>query len=770
MAALFPRIKVWLGLETIQNADLNAEFDNILNNLAPNLMSGWSSTAAQMQVQTSPGTFGEESLANNISGEIERLRFQINAIIGGPDDVWYDTPELSLDQINTILTPGGLPANRIVAGRVSSQSQQPMFLVPGGTSNLLTLKAAATNFQVEINGAPFTFNADITSTGIAEPPTSGNTFTIFDNNANNTKITQGYGNYISDFAGTVAGNGPLNMQEYPINGFNCGTNIASLVGTFAAFSYTNTGVKEYFIAYVKSATAGGAIVLTKAFRGYFFDQNDNPVAPVNLTNGGTVTLLNLAWVYVTSGGALNIGYTAPRYSAVQPTSFLSGDYWYDLVNNEWKVSNGSSYSLANATLVGVCITDGTNVVGARSFDAYRTYSNVSTVVPDWLSSTDFRCKRYSNQINVYGSIFNFDHDSLRWSTSTDLDSGVTLVANSTYYLYVKDTGAPVISSVSPYKRFDLGGYYHKYQSWRCVGIVLYNGSSVLDQHTFTNLNNLDPDFLVDRSIPLKKLTPKPQSIQFLSQVVTCPTASPAVVTIPNPYLFNSTPYVGMAFTFEFFGSGVLPIGVSAGVTYYVLTVPTPTTFTFSLTPGGTPIATTADSSGDYVVVRPAANGPTAVTTPAGGVAVSNNAASPQFGVGNSNVFAITDENGTQIETYLECTGRPVRLEFEELGYLGNAFQAQPMIDADVSNGDSLAIISLLYYVNGQLWAVTTVQHSWFASGTISHGYWSGSMFEKTLHDIPAGINLFTISAICHEASPNTELFTQNPFVMRAWEI
>lgn len=92
--ALFPRVKVWTTKEVLTYSDLNAEFDNILNNMAAATTVGYSATVAQMRTQTNPGGVGSESLAVSISGELERIRFVIARITG--KTYWYETPSRSL--------------------------------------------------------------------------------------------------------------------------------------------------------------------------------------------------------------------------------------------------------------------------------------------------------------------------------------------------------------------------------------------------------------------------------------------------------------------------------------------------------------------------------------------------------------------------------------------------------------------------------------------------------------------------------------------------
>ena len=70
------RVKTWTA-EELTYQDLNAEFDNIINNLKAENVDGYSISVAQMQEMTNPGGVGSESLALRISDEIERLNLSL---------------------------------------------------------------------------------------------------------------------------------------------------------------------------------------------------------------------------------------------------------------------------------------------------------------------------------------------------------------------------------------------------------------------------------------------------------------------------------------------------------------------------------------------------------------------------------------------------------------------------------------------------------------------------------------------------------------------
>lgn len=94
MGALFSRVKTWVSAEDVVYSDLNAEFDNILNNLTAANVDDYSANVSQMQSTSDPGEVGSESLATSIAGELSRLRYMIREITG--ETQWYESPISSL--------------------------------------------------------------------------------------------------------------------------------------------------------------------------------------------------------------------------------------------------------------------------------------------------------------------------------------------------------------------------------------------------------------------------------------------------------------------------------------------------------------------------------------------------------------------------------------------------------------------------------------------------------------------------------------------------
>lgn len=453
---LIARLKTWGATEDVTAADLNAEFNNILDNLTPSYVDDYSANVLQMQTTADPGEVGTESQATTLAGELQRLRHMLKEITG--EDKWYESPTSSLAGLANALGTG-LTDNRLVSGRVLSTSNQPAFLVPNGAARTVKVDGNPTNFLYYVNGIEYTIDADVTIENLTAAPASNNTCLINDANAADQWWTKIAGEDGSDIIVDTMG-----------------SEISALIGKFAAFKLNNGSADEYFLAYVKSSTA-----LSKVRRGYFFDSTDAPVPRISFANNDTITLLKLTWVFAKSDETLTATYNNPVWSDDEPTSPAIGDYWFDISANKWKVYGVGSYSDANAILVGVCAQNTTACVAARSFEFFANYASLNTMEIIAESNTQVKSKLPGAQLSVFGEVIKADHNIRTWDMTLDLDSGVTEAASTFYYFYVTDTGDVKISDVKPFdRREDLQGYYHPHQSWRCVGSAFNNGSSNLE--------------------------------------------------------------------------------------------------------------------------------------------------------------------------------------------------------------------------------------------------------------------------------------------------
>lgn len=454
MGGLYSRVKTWVDTEDVTYSDLNAEFDNVITNFVPLMIDDYSTDTTQMRVTADPGEVGTESRATTLGGELARIRFILKEITG--KNQWYETPVASLAGLSNAVGTG-LTDNRIVSGRVRTGSQMPIFLVPHGAAKTVTAKGATTNLIYYVEGTEYTITTDTTLTGLTAAPSSNNTALVNDTTAADQ--------YWTKYAGEDG-------SEITID--NVGTEITSLVGKLAGFKIDNGSDTEYFIAEV------GTDKLIKAQRGYFFDSSDNPIPRVVFSNNDTITLMKLTWVFAKSDLTLTATYNPPTWGKDEPSSPALGDYWFDTDNNKWKVYGVGAFADADAMLIGCCIQDATNTVGARSFEPFLNFTDLNTIELIASSNSAVVSRWHGEQINVWGTVVKNDHGISSWDMTVHLDSGVTESANTYYYMYVTEEGDRIISDIKPHdRREDLLGYFHPHQSWKCVGSAYNDGSSNL---------------------------------------------------------------------------------------------------------------------------------------------------------------------------------------------------------------------------------------------------------------------------------------------------
>lgn len=452
MAFLFGRVKNWIKNETLKSPDLNAEFNNLLNNASLPNLSGFSATVGQMQTQVNPGSQGSESLSQTASDELARLRFAISRIVGGT--YWYDTPATSLDNVLTLLGNTAPPPNRITSGLKRSTSNQPAFLVANGSNLTAKLKGSVTPFVFYVAGTQYTINTDVTIT--CQAGSASDTAAVNDASLSGQLSSQ------------IQGEGSTAINFNGASG-----SFANPTQTFAAFQLTHSASTEYFFAYVRTNTQ-----LVHAYRGYFFDSTYAPISRLAMSNTDALLQLKTNWIFATTALTLDKTTNPPRVAFTQPSSPNNGDYWYDLTNNIWKKYNGTTFIASNATLIGIAICNSTACVASRSFDFYAPYDSTWTGLTEIQDNNTVRTTQRGVTVNVAGNVFHYDQDLILWVKPTNLDTGISDGNNLTFYLYLKDTGDVVLSTVVPFDRSeDLRGFYHPFNPWRCVGQVTNDGSS-----------------------------------------------------------------------------------------------------------------------------------------------------------------------------------------------------------------------------------------------------------------------------------------------------
>lgn len=125
MGATFSRLKTWVAAEVLTAADLNAEYDNILDNFDPDGLDDASIDTTAMQAMADPYPSSTESLATDLRGEIQRLRYQMDQVIGAAQ--WYSDVPINL---TTVVNSN----EQVVRGRTAGAQ-----VITTGTETTVTL-------------------------------------------------------------------------------------------------------------------------------------------------------------------------------------------------------------------------------------------------------------------------------------------------------------------------------------------------------------------------------------------------------------------------------------------------------------------------------------------------------------------------------------------------------------------------------------------------------------------------------------------------------
>lgn len=391
--------------------------------------------------------------------------------LGSASYKWLDAHIKNLYIDGALFDPDALgsdTSNAIVSGAVRTTSDQPDFIRASGSGANATLLATTTNLQITANASSVTITSDIALSSITLAPSTNNTCLVNDA----TLTDQDSSKYTGE------------EYETPLTISTAGTEITDRIGQYACFK---TPDGEYFIGYIDSATQ-----ISRCFRGFFFDSSGSPIERGTLADGDTLTIMSLGWVFVDNNGTtVDITYKNPIYSFVEPSSPDTDDYWFDLANRLWNRYDGAVFQEVDRIPVGLVVSDATNCVASRSFDFTKSYNALNEVSTIFLSVTQAITERPKSSISVYANRINFETTPLIFDITTDLETGLTEATSTQYWLYITQDGEPVISDQKYYNRLaDLQGFYHPYNTWRCVGVI-YNGSGS-DIESVGSVENLSP--------------------------------------------------------------------------------------------------------------------------------------------------------------------------------------------------------------------------------------------------------------------------------------
>ena len=419
--------------------------------------------AAEQPVRTLSG----KPAYNGSPGNLYITESNFSITVRDKNDVLVETL-LSAGDISSSSSASGsgvTPNNRVISGAVRANSEQPAFLsIDGGNANV-TILGDTTALSLAINGTIVGVETDVVETGLTTASGSNNTCLV-----NDSSLTD---QLSSKYTGE---------DDTTLTIDAAGSEISSRIGQIAAFQ--KDGGTELMLAYIKSATQ-----LTNVRRGWFYDEDGDPIVRETLADDDQLNILSLGWIFMLNdGGTVDVTYNSPTYSYTAPTSPTAGDYWFDMDEDVWKQYT-TVWVQSNNTLIGMAAVGTTLTEGKREIDYFHDYRDTNTINLEVFSDEIIRTVDKTSNVFAYSKTLRIDHFKTVWNNTLDMETGS--IGNSTkYYLYIASTGETFISTEKYYIRNDLRGRYHPYEAWRYVGSGTTDAAG-LDWETATSDNTTD---------------------------------------------------------------------------------------------------------------------------------------------------------------------------------------------------------------------------------------------------------------------------------------
>lgn len=392
---------------------------------------------------------------------------------GEPVDGTYDIGTPSSGRVRKLYVTNGINVNGQdidlssialqstgVNSGASKTSGYPQYLEAGGLTggdNVFTILGATTPLEMTIDGEGYTLETDLISDDLALAPGSNNTCLVNDS-------------YISgdpDWSKTIGEFG------YWITIDTIGSEIEALDGTIQCFSITNGSETEVFVAEIDT-TNGKIMPILRGIGG------TNRIA---FSDNDTITLLKAHYIFLDNDLAtIDTITTYPTWSASEPASPSTGDYWFDSTVKTWKRYSGASWEQLGRIYLGYAICDSADCLYVEH-DDFNLAWNVLLSFTSLKKLSSNILLSGSMSVNVAGEIVVINNFTL--DTSTDFIAGESLPSNQWFYVYCDKYGALYLSTTAPRKKDSRLGWYHPTEYYRCISMFFSstNGRHNKDSNT-----------------------------------------------------------------------------------------------------------------------------------------------------------------------------------------------------------------------------------------------------------------------------------------------
>lgn len=437
MPGIFSRLKTWVAGEVLTHSDLNAEFDNIINNAAGDKMDGTSHNLAEMQQTEDPAPSGTPDLVQPISitDEIRRLRYAVKRIIGKTN--WYDTPSRNLEnffyETNHIFAPSKISGATISSAVIQSGLYDSLSFSDANYYDTSITKFSAASLKSPSSSARYFFF----DPGKMDPYFGTFSFWFRNVSANETLLynpTNGLRIYLNASGyltceitlATASSNTQKSVQTIA-TGSSALNGLASFTNVVISYRIENSAsdkISVYVNGTQIGSTVTGPFSVNSPCRAEHWFLNGSSTSRVTssfLANQSLPTASGLGWTKVTTGGteavsggvlSLNTVSANTLYYTNTPPSTSSSGLWY-----EFKIRLGASASPDPTAAPGTNVTQfGVTLRTATDQKAFHLM-----VSPSGLSAVPVNGLIPSTYVAGYSS--RTEHDFHQWSTVSVHTSG-----------------------------------------------------------------------------------------------------------------------------------------------------------------------------------------------------------------------------------------------------------------------------------------------------------------------------------------------------------
>lgn len=267
--AILSRFKNWVSGEVLTAADLNAEFNNIVNNLTASNVEGGSANVTAMRVTQDPGEVGTEVLAASVLEEIRQLRRILVEITG--KTYWYQTPVSSLEGFlngtgqvdviaDNIVSAAKLQTNSVTTVKIAdlNVTTAKIALLAVSTAQLADASITTAKLQDASVSTNKIINLNVTSQKIADNA-------VTHNKKDRTLNTSASGTLAFSTTSTTFVDTGIAAAFIPTSGLAASTVMISLSGEDSGIGYLDYTVGgEIKIIYYRTDTL--AVFREKTFR------------------------------------------------------------------------------------------------------------------------------------------------------------------------------------------------------------------------------------------------------------------------------------------------------------------------------------------------------------------------------------------------------------------------------------------------------------------------------------------------------------------------